>query len=149
MSCRQGFWIQRFLDTTGGFKNNRSSDPGTGPFFRGGQRMSESSVESHPRGVPLAHRLEQLDRQISRTVERVVHELHQEIGERVRRGSQEMLRMVEGATADIPSSFLATQDLDLSAWTEETGAAAGERALADLLSAIARLDAETSQADIL
>ncbi len=106
--------------------------------------MSESPEVSQPEpsqpAKPLSQRLEQVDRQIASTVEKALREFHRSLGERVRQGSDEMLRLVEGLTPELPKSFFAPQELS---------AAAEEKAVGDVVEAVARIDAAGTQGEIL
>ncbi|NJL29271.1 MAG: hypothetical protein HC897_16005, partial [Thermoanaerobaculia bacterium] len=109
--------------------------------------MSESPEVTQPPEAPLLDQLHELDRRITGSVERVVRELHHELGERVRRSNQELLRLVEEFKPEIPSSFLASTDLTPIA--AQAGSSAGRRAVHELLEAAGRIDAATTQADVL
>ena len=110
--------------------------------------MSESPVEQTEN--PLADRLEQLDREIAERVERVVREFRQEMGERVRQSSQEMLLRMEEVWPAIPESFIPAQEVSALAPAPPAPPKAPRGpGVHELLEAVARVDGESTQADIL
>ncbi|RMH16472.1 MAG: hypothetical protein D6696_18025 [Acidobacteria bacterium] len=101
---------------------------------------------SRPTETPTPARLEELDREIASAVERAVRALHSRISERLRQGSEELLRLVTELKPELPASFLAGTDL---ARRLAGGDARRARAVDHLFEAVVRLDGERTQSGLL
>jgi hypothetical protein len=97
--------------------------------------------------MPFSDRVQQLDREIAATLERVVSNLHRELAERLQSGSSEILRRFEEFRPELPAQFVSHDHM--SPVAEEAAAAARRSALGDLRDALAAVDAARSQAEIL
>lgn len=97
--------------------------------------------------MPFSDRVQQLDREIAATLERVVSNLHRELAERLQSGSSEILRRFEEFRPELPAQFVSHDHM--SPVAEEAAAAARRNALGDLRDALAAVDAARSQAEIL
>ncbi len=97
--------------------------------------------------MPFSDRVQQLDREIAATLERVVSDLRRELAERLQSGSSEILRRFEEFRPELPAQFV-SQD-HMSPVAEEAAAAARRGALGELRDALAAVDAARSQAEIL
>ncbi|MEM6794158.1 MAG: hypothetical protein AAF725_09250, partial [Acidobacteriota bacterium] len=107
---------------------------------------------SEPRQAdePLSQRQEQLDRHIASKVDDLLRGLHDQIGERVRSVSDDLLGWLEQNAPEIPGSFLG--DFDIAALIEKDRpepTQAQSSSTEALLAAVSRIDSETSQAEIL
>jgi hypothetical protein len=128
--------------------------------------------------MSLSERIQQINREISATVDSALAELRRDVAERVRASSEEIARHVEALAPRLPASFLAHEDLSPfaeamareaadKAGREAAGKAAQETAhqvaaataaatttaarsgVADLRDALQAVDRARSQADIL
>jgi hypothetical protein len=120
--------------------------------------------------MSLSEKIQQINREISATVESALSDLRREVAERVRASSEEIARHVEELSPRLPASFLAHEDL--SPFTEQMAreaaesaareareaaqAAAGEASrsalrsgVAEVRDALAGIDRARSQAEIL
>jgi hypothetical protein len=97
--------------------------------------------------MTLAEHIEQLDRQIAAAVERRVADLRRELDARLRRSSDDLLHLLDGAEPPAPAAYLVDSDLAPIAAAAATSARGG--ALEELRGAVARLDRATTQADLL
>jgi hypothetical protein len=125
--------------------------------------MSEMPDTPQQPGSALSDRLQQLDRRIASTVEDLVRHLHEELDRRLQEASSELQRVLEKvrpAAGGLPTSFLHEDDLaELMPPPAPAPAPlvvrvpAPRPALDDtldpLLAAIARIDGEAGQANIL
>jgi len=68
--------------------------------------------------MPLSEKIQQINREISATVERAISDLRQEVSQRLRAGHDEILRRLDEITPELPSAFI----------PEELGAEAEELA---------------------
>ncbi len=98
--------------------------------------------------MSLSERIQELNREISATVERALSELRQEIGQRLRASNDEIQRRLDDLVPALPASFLSREDL-LPAVERELGPGTRRVALRDLRDAVAVIDRARSQADIL
>jgi hypothetical protein len=98
--------------------------------------------------MSLSERIQELNREISATVERALSELRQEIGQRLRASNDEIQRRLDDLVPALPASFLSREDL-LPAAERELGPGTRRDALRDLRDAVAVIDRARSQADIL
>ncbi|MEM1182522.1 MAG: hypothetical protein AAGM22_29515, partial [Acidobacteriota bacterium] len=111
--------------------------------------MSESQQASEP----LSQQQEELDRHVADQVESLVSALHQKLGERVQAANQEVLKWLEQKESELPTSFFS--GFDLAALVKpappepEPVTPVSSRSLDDLLGAVAAIDRETGQAEIL
>lgn len=115
--------------------------------------------------MPLSDKIQQINREISATVERAISDLRQEVAERLRTGHDEILRRLDEISPELPSSFIpedigdeaeeiARQTARQVAEESERAAlqrAAGARnaAFTELRDALAGIDRARSQAEIL
>ena len=120
--------------------------------------------------MSLSERIQEINREISATVESAWAELRRDVAERVRAGSEEIARQVAELTPTLPASFLAHEDLSPFAESMARDAAeraareAGEKAaheaahqvtiaargaVVDLRDALAAVDRARTQAEIL
>ena len=120
--------------------------------------------------MSLSERIQEINREISATVESAWAELRRDVADRVRAGSEEIARQVAELTPTLPASFLAHEDL--SPFAESMAREAAERAareagdkaahesaqqialasrgaVVDLRDALAAVDRARSQAEIL
>jgi hypothetical protein len=97
--------------------------------------------------MTLAEHIEQLDRQIAAAVERRVADLRRELDARLRRSSDDLLHLLDGAEPPAPAAYLVDSDLAPLAAAAATSARGG--AMEELRGAVARLDRATTQADLL
>ncbi len=105
--------------------------------------MSDSSAQSEAS-------LEQIDRQITQNVENIVDRLRKEIGDRIRQTSEELAGQIEALSADLPETFVSTQDVKSLVGTAAPAApATGGGDASALLEAVGRVDATQGQAEIL
>ena len=98
--------------------------------------------------MSLSERIQQLNREISATVERALTDLRQEIGQRLRASNDEVQRRLDELVPVLPDSFLSHEDL-LPAAERELGPGTRRNALRDLRDGVAVIDRARSQADIL
>lgn len=98
--------------------------------------------------MSLSERIQQLNREISATVEQALVELRSEIGQRLRASNDEVQRRLDEIVPALPASFLSREDL-LPAAESELGPGTRRNALRDLRDGIAVIDRARSQADIL
>lgn len=98
--------------------------------------------------MSLSERIQQLNREISATVERALAELRQEVGQRLRASNEEVQRRLDELVPTLPDSYLSDEDL-LPAAERELGPGTRRDALRDLRDAVAVIDRARSQADIL
>ncbi|HSG40133.1 MAG TPA: hypothetical protein VLE27_10890 [Thermoanaerobaculia bacterium] len=98
--------------------------------------------------MSLSERIQQLNREISATVERALTDLRQEIGQRLRASNDEVQRRLDELVPALPDSFLSHEDL-LSTAERELGPGTRRNALRDLRDGVAVIDRARSQADIL
>lgn len=98
--------------------------------------------------MSLSERIQQLNREISATVERALAELRQEVGQRLRASNEEVQRRLDELVPTLPDSYLSHEDL-LPAAERELGPGTRRDALRDLRDAVAVIDRARSQADIL
>lgn len=97
--------------------------------------------------MPLSDRVEQLNREIGSTFERVFSDLRREISERVRAGHDEVLRRLDELSPEPPGRFLSHEEF--TPHLHEAGSAARRDAFDELRAATAALDQARSQAEIL
>ena len=97
--------------------------------------------------MSFSERVEQLDREIGLTVERAISELRREILDRLRSGSDQLLRQIEAFAPDLPVPALAHDHV--APLAQELTTTARRGALADLRDGLAAIDGARSQADIL
>ncbi|HKH47542.1 MAG TPA: hypothetical protein VKM72_23030 [Thermoanaerobaculia bacterium] len=115
--------------------------------------------------MPLSEKIQQINREISATVERTISDLRQEVAQRLRAGHDEILRRLDEISPELPSAFI-PEDLGAEAEelaratarqvaekTEEVASerAAGARraAFTEVRDALAGIDRARSQAEIL
>lgn len=115
--------------------------------------------------MPLSDKIQQINREISATVERAISDLRQEVAERLRTGQDEILRRLDEISPELPSSFI-PEDIgdeaeEIARQTarqvaEEAERAASQRAtgargaaFTELRDALAGIDRARSQAEIL
>lgn len=98
--------------------------------------------------MSLSERIQELNREISATVERALTELRQEIGQRLRASNDEVQRRLDELVPALPDSFLSQEDL-LPAAERELGPGTRRIVLSDLRDGVAAIDRARSQADIL
>lgn len=119
--------------------------------------------------MPLSDKIQQINREISATVERAISDLRQEVSQRLRAGHDEILRRLDEITPELPSTFvpeelgaeaeeLAQQSAAQAARqaVEQAEQAASQRtagargaAVAEVRDALATIDRARSQAEIL
>lgn len=119
--------------------------------------------------MPLSDKIQQINREISATVERAISDLRQEVSQRLRAGHDEILRRLDEITPELPGAFIpeelgaeaeelaqqsATQAARQAAEQAEQAAsqrAAGARgaAFTEVRDALAGIDRARSQAEIL
>lgn len=97
--------------------------------------------------MSLSEKVQQLNREISATVERSLSELRREVAERLRSGSEEVLRRVEELAPELPGSFLRQEDF--APVSQELSATARQSAFGELRDALSVLDRARSQSEIL
>lgn len=101
--------------------------------------------------MSLSERIQQINREISASVERALSDLRREVSQRLRASSDEILRHIEEFTPEVPSSFLAGDEL--SPYAEAMAAAAARSAsrgaVSGLRDSMAAIDRARSQAEIL
>jgi hypothetical protein len=97
--------------------------------------------------MSLSDRVQELNREISATVERALSDVRREISERLRTSSDEVLRRLDEISPALPGSFLAHEDLAPAA--DEMCAEARRGAFGELRGALAALDRARSQSEIL
>ena len=56
--------------------------------------------------MPLSDKIQQINREISATVERAISDLRQEVSQRLRAGHDEILRRLDEITPELPSAFV-------------------------------------------
>jgi hypothetical protein len=56
--------------------------------------------------MPLSDKIQQINREISATVERAISDLRQEVSQRLRAGHDEILRRLDEITPELPSAFI-------------------------------------------
>jgi hypothetical protein len=115
--------------------------------------------------MPLSDKIQQINREISATVERAIADLRQEVSQRLRAGHDEILRSLDEITPALPSAFipeeLGAEAEELARETarqvaEQAEQAASQRAggarssaFAAVRDALAGIDRARSQAEIL
>lgn len=115
--------------------------------------------------MPLSEKIQQINREISATVERAISDVRQEVAQRLRAGHDEILRRLDEISPELPSAFipegLGTEAEELARATarevaekaEEVASqrASGARraALTEVRDALAGIDRARSQAEIL
>src|SRR5512140_3357926 len=88
--------------------------------------------------------IQQLDRQVQAAVERALRGMREQFGGRLRQASEELLRILQEASPEVPQSFIHEDDLaPIAAAARAEGRAEGLTALRD---ACARLDRAGTQA---
>lgn len=97
--------------------------------------------------MSLSDRVQQLNREISATVERALSDLRREVSQRLRTSSDEVLRRLEEIAPDLPGSFLADEDFAPAA--RELSAGARRSAFGELRDSLSAIDRARSQAEIL
>ena len=97
--------------------------------------------------MSLSERIQQINREISATVERAIAELRQDLTQRLRASSDEILRHVGEIAPQLPSSFLAHEDLGPA--TEQLARDAASAAAVEVREAAAAIDRSRSQAEVL
>ena len=97
--------------------------------------------------MSLSDRVQQLNREISATVERALSDLRREVSQRLRTSSDEVLRRLEEIAPDLPGSFLADEDFAPAA--RELSAGARRSAFSELRDSLSAIDRARSQAEIL
>jgi len=97
--------------------------------------------------MSLSERIQQINREISATVERAIAELRQDLTQRLRASSDEILRHVGEIAPQLPSSFLAHEDLGPA--TEQLARDAASAAVVEVREAAAAIDRSRSQAEVL
>ena len=97
--------------------------------------------------MSLFERVEHLDREIATAVDRAVSALREEISERLREGSDELVRRLRAVEPKLPATFLRREDVAPLADEASTGARNG--AFAELRDALVAVDGAGSQAEIL
>jgi hypothetical protein len=97
--------------------------------------------------MPFAERVEELDREIRTAVARAVAELREELTERLRRTSDELLLKMEEIEPRLPDDLVSLADLGPLA--EQEAATARRGAFAELRDSLAALDHARSQAEVL
>jgi hypothetical protein len=101
--------------------------------------------------MSLSEKVEQLNREISATVERALSEMRRELSQRLRAHSDDITRQVESFKPELPDVFLAHEDLAPAAETLRTAAVQEGRQdlLGSLRESVAALDRARTQAEIL
>ncbi|HEX7184419.1 MAG TPA: hypothetical protein VF756_21515 [Thermoanaerobaculia bacterium] len=101
--------------------------------------------------MSLSERIQQINREISGSVERALSDLRREVSQRLRASSDEILRHIEEFTPEVPTSFLAGDELSPYAEAMASAAArsASRGAVAGLRDSVAAIDRARSQAEIL
>jgi hypothetical protein len=101
--------------------------------------------------MSLSEKVEQLNREISATVERALSEMRRELSQRLRAQSDDITRQVESFKPELPGVFLAHEDLAPAAETLRTAAVQEGRQdlLGSLRESVAALDRARTQAEIL
>jgi hypothetical protein len=79
--------------------------------------------------MPLSEKIQQINREISATVERAISDLRQEVSQRLRAGHDEILRRLDEITPELPGSFV-PEDLgaEAEALAHDTARQAAEAA---------------------
>ncbi len=105
--------------------------------------------------MSLSERVQQINREISATVERALSGLREEVSQRLRSSHEEVLRRLDEITPELPGAYLADQDIHpvaeqmASAAAAVAGAVARHNAFVEARDAIAAIDRSRSQAEIL
>lgn len=101
--------------------------------------------------MSLSERIQQINREISATVERALSDVRREVSQRLRASSDEILRHIEEFTPEVPSSFLAGDELSpyAEAMASAAARAATRGAVTGLRDSLAAIDRARSQAEIL
>jgi hypothetical protein len=97
--------------------------------------------------MSLSEKVQQLNREISATVERALSDLRREVSERLRASSDEVLRRIEEHAPELPGSFLRHEDF--APVSEELSATARKSAFGELRDALSAVDRARSQSEIL
>ncbi|HSF39494.1 MAG TPA: hypothetical protein VLT87_06845 [Thermoanaerobaculia bacterium] len=97
--------------------------------------------------MSFSDRVQQLNREISATVERALSDLRREVSGRLRTSSDEILQRLEELAPDLPGSFLADEDFAPAA--RELSAGARRSAFGELRDSLQAIDRARSQAEIL
>ena len=97
--------------------------------------------------MSLSEKVQQLNREISATVERALSDLRREVSERLRASSDEVLRRIEEHAPELPGSFLRHEDF--APVSEELSASARRSAFGELRDALSAVDRARSQSEIL
>ena len=115
--------------------------------------------------MPLSDKIQQINREISATVERAISDLRQEVSQRLRAGHDEILRRLDDISPELPSEFIPTglgdeaeelarqtarqvaEQAEEAATQRATGARGG--AFTAVRDALAGIDRARSQAEIL
>ncbi|HVT61194.1 MAG TPA: hypothetical protein VHR45_22720 [Thermoanaerobaculia bacterium] len=97
--------------------------------------------------MSLPERIQQLNSEISASLERALSEWRRQVSERLRSGSDEVLSKIEALTPHLPESFVAHEDLAPEA--EELSSRARREAFAELRDALGAIDQARSQAGVL
>ncbi|HKV08613.1 MAG TPA: hypothetical protein VJ725_10775 [Thermoanaerobaculia bacterium] len=97
--------------------------------------------------MSFSDRVQQLNREISATVERALSDLRREVSGRLRSSSEDILRRLEELTPDLPGSFLADEDFAPAA--RELSSGARRSAFGELRDSLSAIDRARSQAEIL
>jgi hypothetical protein len=94
--------------------------------------------------MSLSEKIQEINREISATVERMLTDLRQDVAQRLRTSSEEIARHVEELTPALPSSFVAHEDL--SPFAEEMARQAAEQASREAREAAEQASREAAKA---
>lgn len=97
--------------------------------------------------MSFSDRVQQLNREISATVERALSDMRREVSGRLRSSSEDLLQRLEELTPDLPGSFLADEDFAPAA--RELSSGARRSAFGELRDSLSAIDRARSQAEIL
>jgi hypothetical protein len=97
--------------------------------------------------MALADRVQELNREIGAAVERALADLRREMAERLRSGSEEVLRRLDDLTPTLPSSYVASETL--APVTAELETATRQGVLGELRDAFQTIDRARTQSEIL
>jgi hypothetical protein len=113
--------------------------------------------------MSLSEKVQQINREISATVERALSDLRQEVSQRLRSSHEEVLRRLDEITPELPGAFFADEDIHpaaeqmaeqrataaSAAAAATAGAVARHGAFVEVRDALAAIDRARSQAEIL
>jgi hypothetical protein len=97
--------------------------------------------------MALADRVQELNREIGAAVERALAGVRREMAERLRSGSEEVLRRLDDLTPTLPSSYVASESL--APVTAELETATRQGVLGELRDAFQEIDRARTQSEIL